>query len=109
MPEPVNHPVIGPSVNAMAGTYRLAIERPELASTHSDIADVQVNRFLHGPVIPADLVEEHEMQSELGRGTGTCFQCYVGPAPLKSGHESLRVLAGVSQGKERSCGSYTGS
>ena len=78
VPEPVDHPVIRPSVNAMAETYRIASERPELATTHSGIADVQVNRFLHVPVSPADLVDKHEMQRELGRRTGTCFQRCVG-------------------------------
>ncbi len=78
VPEPVDHPVIRPSVNAMAETYRIASERPDLATTHSGIADVQVNRFLHVPTSPADLVNKHEMQRELGRRTGTCFQRCVG-------------------------------
>lgn len=32
VPEPVNHPVIRPSINAMAKTHRLASVQPELAS-----------------------------------------------------------------------------
>ena len=36
--EPADHPVIRPSINAMAETYRLASERPELGSVSSDIA-----------------------------------------------------------------------
>ena len=86
VPEPADHPVIRPSINAMAETYRLASERPELATTHSDIADVQVNRFLHVPVSPADLVNKHEMQRELGRRTGTCFQRCVGLDAIGSCH-----------------------
>jgi 4-hydroxybutyryl-CoA dehydratase/vinylacetyl-CoA-Delta-isomerase len=74
VPEPVEHPVIRPSINAMAETYRLASERPELATARSDIAGLPVNRFLHVPASPADLVTKHEMQRELGRRTGTCFQ-----------------------------------
>jgi len=76
--EPADHPVIRPSINAMAETYRIASERPELAAVHSDIAALQVNRFLHVPASPADLVAKHEMQRELGRRTGTCFQRCVG-------------------------------
>jgi 4-hydroxybutyryl-CoA dehydratase / vinylacetyl-CoA-Delta-isomerase len=78
VPEPVEHPVIWPSINAMAETYRLASERPELAMARSDIAGLPVNRFLHVPTSPADLVSKHEMQRELGRRTGTCFQRCVG-------------------------------
>ena len=76
--EPADHPVIRPSINAMAETYRIAAERPELATTHSSISDLQINRFLHVPASPADLVTKHEMQRELGRRTGTCFQRCVG-------------------------------
>ena len=39
VPEPVDHPVIRPSINAMAETYRIATERPELASAHTDIGE----------------------------------------------------------------------
>ena len=76
--EPVDHPVIRPSVNAMAETYRVASERPAIGTVHSTISDKQINRFLHVPVSPADLVTKHEMQRELGRRTGTCFQRCVG-------------------------------
>ena len=33
----VDHPVIRPSVNAMAETYRIASERPDLATARSEI------------------------------------------------------------------------
>ncbi|MGH6738447.1 MAG: 4-hydroxyphenylacetate 3-hydroxylase family protein [Bradyrhizobium sp.] len=78
VPEPVDHPVIRPSVNAMAETFRIASERPAFGTVHSDISDRQINRFLHVPVSPAELVAKHEMQRELGRRTGTCFQRCVG-------------------------------
>jgi 4-hydroxybutyryl-CoA dehydratase/vinylacetyl-CoA-Delta-isomerase len=78
VPEPADHPVIRPSINAMAETYRVASERPELATVHSGIADLPINRFLHVPTSPTDLVAKHEMQRELGRRTGTCFQRCVG-------------------------------
>jgi len=78
VPEPVDHPVIFPSINAMAETYRLASEQPELGGVHTPIANVRTNRFLHVPTAPAELVAKHEMQRELGRRTGTCFQRCVG-------------------------------
>src|SRR5215471_18324120 len=78
VPEPVDHPVIKPSVNAMAETFRVATERPAFATVHSDISGRQINRFLHVPVSPTELVAKHEMQRELGRRTGTCFQRCVG-------------------------------
>ncbi|MBI4367455.1 MAG: 4-hydroxybutyryl-CoA dehydratase [Deltaproteobacteria bacterium] len=78
VPEPADHPVIWPSINAMAETFRLASERPELGTVRSEIARQSVNRFLHVPVNPGDLVAKHEMQRELGRRTGTCFQRCVG-------------------------------
>jgi 4-hydroxybutyryl-CoA dehydratase/vinylacetyl-CoA-Delta-isomerase len=78
VPEPVDHPVIRPSINAMAETYRLATERPELGSVRSKISGCQINRFLHVSTDPTDLVAKHEMQRELGRRTGTCFQRCVG-------------------------------
>jgi 4-hydroxybutyryl-CoA dehydratase/vinylacetyl-CoA-Delta-isomerase len=86
VPEPVDHPVIRPSVNAMAETYRLATEQPELATVHSGISDRRINRFLHVPVSPGELVAKHEMQRELGRRTGTCFQRCVGLDAIGSCH-----------------------
>ncbi|MBN8982428.1 MAG: hypothetical protein J0I29_14300 [Rhizobiales bacterium] len=84
--EPVDNPVIYPSINAMAETYRLATERPNLASVMSDIAGCQTNRFLHVPVQADDLVNKHEMQRELGRRTGTCFQRCVGMDAIGACH-----------------------
>jgi 4-hydroxybutyryl-CoA dehydratase/vinylacetyl-CoA-Delta-isomerase len=78
VPEPVEHPVIFPSINAMAETYRLASERPDFGGVHTPIAGLRTNRFLHVPTAADDLVAKHEMQRELGRRTGTCFQRCVG-------------------------------
>ncbi|MEJ2626340.1 MAG: 4-hydroxyphenylacetate 3-hydroxylase N-terminal domain-containing protein, partial [Pseudolabrys sp.] len=86
VPEPVDHPVIFPSINAMAETYRLASERPELGGVTNTIAGVETNRFLHVPAGPDDLVAKHEMQRELGRRTGTCFQRCVGLDAIGSCH-----------------------
>lgn len=84
--EPVDNPVIRPSINAMAETYKLATERPELAGVKTEVRGHPVNRFLHVPANPEDLVNKHEMQRELGRRTGTCFQRCVGLDALSACH-----------------------
>ena len=37
--EPVDHPIIRPSINALKRTYDLAVEDPELATAHSLLID----------------------------------------------------------------------
>lgn len=76
--EPVDHPVIRPSMNALRATYDLAIEDPELATAHSPLINRQVNRFLHIVESPQDLVKKNKMQRRMGQLTGTCFQRCAG-------------------------------
>src|SRR5690606_27788051 len=76
--EPVDHPIIRPSINALKRTYDLAIEDPELASAHSPLIDARVNRFLHIVESPEDLVMKNKMQRRMGQLTGTCFQRCAG-------------------------------
>lgn len=76
--EPVDHPVIRPSINAVAETYDLALREPELATAISPLTGERVNRFLHIAESPADLVMQNKMQRKLGQLTGTCFQRCVG-------------------------------
>jgi len=76
--EPVDHPVIWPSINAVAETYRLAEEEPDLASAQSSITGAKVNRFLHVTESVEDVVMQNRMQRRLGQRTGTCFQRCVG-------------------------------
>ena len=45
--EPVDHPIIRPSINAVAETYDLAMREESLASADSSITGLKVNRFLH--------------------------------------------------------------
>jgi len=78
VPEPVDHPVIRPSINAVADTYRLAEEDPALASAHSPLVGKPVNRFLHVTQSANDVVMQNRMQRRLGQRTGTCFQRCVG-------------------------------
>ncbi len=76
--EPVDHPIIRPSINALARTYDLAVEDPELATAWSDLIGARVNRFLHIVGSPQDLVMKNRMQRRLGQLTGTCFQRCAG-------------------------------
>ncbi|MFN8126275.1 MAG: 4-hydroxyphenylacetate 3-hydroxylase N-terminal domain-containing protein [Candidatus Nanopelagicales bacterium] len=76
--EPLDHPVIAPSVNAMAETYALATEDPQLATAGSTVIDAPVNRFLHVTTDVNDVVAQNRMQRRLGQRTGTCFQRCVG-------------------------------
>ena len=82
--EPVDHPLIRPSVNAMAKTYDLALEEPELASVQSPLTGERVNRFLHVATSAEDVVQQNMLQRRLGQLTGTCFQRCVGMDALNA-------------------------
>lgn len=76
--EPVDHPMIRPSINAVAKTYDLAIEQPELGAVVSPLTGERVSRFLNICTSAPDLVKQNKMQRKLGQLTGTCFQRCVG-------------------------------
>jgi 4-hydroxybutyryl-CoA dehydratase/vinylacetyl-CoA-Delta-isomerase len=82
--EPVDHPVIRPSINAVARTYDLAVEQPELATAWSKLSGRRVNRFLHITESADDVVTQNRMQRRLGQLTGTCFQRCVGMDAINS-------------------------
>jgi 4-hydroxybutyryl-CoA dehydratase/vinylacetyl-CoA-Delta-isomerase len=82
--EPVDHPIIRPSVEAVAETYRLAEREPELATAVSSLTGARVNRFLHVTESVDDVVMQNRMQRTLGQRTGTCFQRCVGMDALNA-------------------------
>jgi 4-hydroxybutyryl-CoA dehydratase/vinylacetyl-CoA-Delta-isomerase len=84
--EPVDHPVIRPSINAVAETYDLAVRSPELGTAMSPYTGERINRFLHIAESPEDLVMQNKMQRRLGQLTGTCFQRCVGMDAFNSLH-----------------------
>ena len=86
--EPVDHPMIRPSINAVAETYDLAVREAELASADSSITGIRVNRFLHIAESAEDLVRQNKMQRRLGQNTGTCFQRCVGMDALNALHST---------------------
>lgn len=95
--EPVDHPLIRPSINAVAATYDLAAERPDLATARSPFTGERVNRFLHIATSADDLVRQNKMQRRLGQLTGTCFQRCVGM-------DALNALYSVTYEMDESCG-----
>ena len=106
--EPVDHPVIRPSINAVAETYDLALREPELATAVSPLTGERVNRFLHIAGSPADLVMQNKMQRKLGQLTGTCFQRCVGMDAFNALHsvtyeidEKQRSVSLTESGNEK--------
>lgn len=75
-----DHPMIRPSVNAMAMTYKLAQmpEYEDLMTATSNLTGTRINRFTHLHQSPEDLVNKVKMQRLLGQKTGCCFQRCVG-------------------------------
>jgi 4-hydroxybutyryl-CoA dehydratase/vinylacetyl-CoA-Delta-isomerase len=82
--ETIDHPLIRPSINAVAETYDLAEREPELASAVSPLTGERVNRFVHIAMSRDDVVLQNKMQRRLGQLTGTCFQRCVGMDALNS-------------------------
>jgi len=76
----VGNPIIKPSTNAVAMTYKLPHE-PEiedLAVTESLLTGKKVNRFISLFKSPDDMVRKIKLQRELGQRTACCFQRCVG-------------------------------
>jgi 4-hydroxybutyryl-CoA dehydratase/vinylacetyl-CoA-Delta-isomerase len=77
---PVDHPIIRPSMNSVKMTYALA-EEPEyqdLMTATSHLSGKKINRFCHLHQSADDLVKKVKMQRLLGQKTAACFQRCVG-------------------------------
>jgi 4-hydroxybutyryl-CoA dehydratase/vinylacetyl-CoA-Delta-isomerase len=83
---PVDHPLVRPSLNACAMTYELAQMPGDagLAQATSHLTGQPVNRFTHLHQDAADLVAKVKMQRRLGQMTGCCFQRCVGMDALNA-------------------------
>ena len=76
----VDNPIIRPSINAVAMTYKVAHE-PEnraIAATDSTLTGDKVNKFNALFMSTDDLVNKVKLQRVLGQRTACCFQRCVG-------------------------------
>ncbi|MFH2132718.1 MAG: 4-hydroxyphenylacetate 3-hydroxylase family protein [bacterium] len=76
----VDHPIIRPSMNAVAKTYEMA-GRPEfedIMTVKSHRTGEKINRFTHIHQSTDDLVKKTKMGRLMGSQTGCCFQRCVG-------------------------------
>ena len=76
----VDHPMIRPSLNAVAMTYELSHdpEYESLMTTTSSLTGEKINRFTHLHQSTEDLVSKVKMLRLLGQCTACCFQRCVG-------------------------------
>ncbi len=83
---PVDHPLIRPSINCCAMTYKVA-EMPEyreLAVVTSSLTGKPINRFSHLHQSREDLINKIKLQRLCGSLTGSCFQRCVGMDALNA-------------------------
>lgn len=82
----VDHPIIKPSLNAVAMTYALAHkeEYKDIMTAKSHITGNIINRFTHIHQSIDDLVKKSKMGRLLGSTTGCCFQRCVGMDALNA-------------------------
>jgi len=84
--DPVDHPMIRPSLNAVAKTYELARnpEYEDLMCAWSHLTGRKINRFTNLHQDTGDLVKKVKMLRLLGQKTGSCFQRCVGMDALNA-------------------------
>lgn len=76
----VDHPLVRPSINAVAKTYELAHDpqSEHLLTACSNLTGKKINRFTHLHQGVDDLISKVKMQRLLGQRTAVCFQRCVG-------------------------------
>ena len=88
--DPVNDPIIRPSLNSFALTYELA-EDPEyddLMTATSHLTGKKINRFTNIHQSTDDLIKKVKMQRLLGQKSGACFQRCVGMDAMNAVYSS---------------------
>jgi 4-hydroxybutyryl-CoA dehydratase/vinylacetyl-CoA-Delta-isomerase len=77
---PVDHPIIRPSMNSVTMTYTLAQDplHEELMTATSHLTGNKINRFCHLHRSTEDLIKKVKMQRLMGQKTAACFQRCVG-------------------------------
>ncbi len=83
---PVDDPIIRPSMNAVAKTYEMAHDPAfsEIMTARSHLSGETINRFTHIHQSTDDLVKKTKMGRLLGAHTGCCFQRCVGMDALNA-------------------------
>lgn len=83
---PVEHPVIKPSVSSVCATYDLANDPKyeDLATATSHLTGEKINRFTHIHQSTEDLIKKLQLLRVLGQKTGACFQRCVGMDALNT-------------------------
>ncbi|MDD5168483.1 MAG: 4-hydroxyphenylacetate 3-hydroxylase N-terminal domain-containing protein, partial [Syntrophales bacterium] len=78
--DPVDHPMIRPSMNSVKKTYELAQEpeHEDLMTATSHLTGRKINRFSHLHQSTEDLIKKVKMQRLMGQKTASCFQRCVG-------------------------------
>ena len=77
---PVDNPIIRPSLNSVAATYDLAQqeEYKDIMTATSALSGETINRFCHIHQNTEDLIKKVKAQRLLGQTTAACFQRCVG-------------------------------
>lgn len=77
---PVDDPIIRPSMNSVKMTYALAQDpmHEELMTATSHLTGEKINRFCHIHRSTEDLIKKVKMQRLIGQRTAACFQRCVG-------------------------------
>ncbi len=77
---PVDNPIIRPSMNSVKMTYALAQDpqHEDLMTAKSHLTGKKINRFCNLHQSTDDLVKKVKMQRLLGQKTASCFQRCVG-------------------------------
>jgi 4-hydroxybutyryl-CoA dehydratase/vinylacetyl-CoA-Delta-isomerase len=78
----VDHPIVKPSMNAVAATYELA--QGDIMTATSHLSGRRINRFTHIHQSTDDLVRKSKMERMMGAYTGTCFQRCAGMDALNT-------------------------
>ena len=93
---PVDHPIIRPSINSVSATYDVANDAKyeDLATATSHLTGERINRFTHIHQNTEDLVKKVKLLRLLGQKTGICFQRCVGM-------DTLNTLSSVTYEMDR--------
>jgi 4-hydroxybutyryl-CoA dehydratase/vinylacetyl-CoA-Delta-isomerase len=96
---PVDDPILRPSLNSVRMTYDLAKmpEYEDLMTAVSPYTGTRVNRFTHIHQSTGDLMKKVKMQRLLGQKTASCFQRCVGMDAFNAVFSTTLKLTGPTE------------